>query len=130
MADLSSVVSFLTGSFLAGMSASLLLAFRGPARLPGVFAGPFTTFAGGLEAVAAPASVAELSLDVPGALLLSTSSEGIQRGHFLASSESAGTSTTSLHGYMRRRRKGGETGIKVTATGKGSTHVVSSPANL
>lgn len=118
MADLSSVVSFFTGSFV-GTSANLLLDFRGPGRRPGVFAGTFTSVAEEADEAPPPGSVFEVPVDGPGALPLRTPIEGVQRGHFLVSSESAGTSTTSLDdGRMRMRGNGGETRMDAMTSSK------------
>lgn len=93
MADLSSVVSFLTGSFFEGMSASLLLALRGPGRFARGFAATGEAVEGSGTSVTPLASDVEATVDVDTSL---ASVNGFHRGHFLASSESAGTSFTSL----------------------------------
>lgn len=93
MADLSSVVSCFTGSFFVGIFPSLPFPLRGPGRLPVGFAGMLAE-ADATEGVPlAVASDVEALASCDGAV--PAASMGCQR-HFLPSSESAGTSSTTL----------------------------------
>ena len=98
MTDLSSVVSLF--AFVAprpGSSASRALGFRGPGRFP---TGGVVPAAAGVDAAvlstpadATAGSSAALDVDTDGCEI---SSCVRHNGHFLASGESSGTSTTSL----------------------------------
>ena len=93
MADLSSVVSFF--AFAAprpGSSTSCVLGFRGPGRFPVEGVGAAGVDDAVLSTVVVVGSAAELDADAD----CDVSSCGRHIGHFFASGESSGTSTTSL----------------------------------
>lgn len=109
IADLSSVVIFLACDAL-GITGSAVRDFRGPGRFApnvGVVvassgAGPGLGSAGGGTALShVPSSVSPLSRQVVGMASDVGRGGDDKRGHFFASSESSGTSTTSLNKAKR-----------------------------
>lgn len=110
MADLSNVVSFLA---FPGKGASCTLGFRGPGRLVGFgFDSDGPAWLLGIGVLAPddegfPVCDADACEAIPSGvgetLLLFPSLSGRHRGHFLASSESSGTSFISLDDTCRRQ---------------------------
>ena len=128
-ADISNVVSFFPFWEPAdGGSASCTFGLRRPGRLAGVCVG--TTEVDAASAAAAATSGGVSSVDgvgMPEPLSCGTGSSwpfgGFQRGHFLASAESSGTSTTSLSLRSQRLIQ------KAVKPRNGNAHTTSSPAN-
>jgi len=91
MADLSNVDSFLAlCDEEVGREGSEVFGLRGPGRLP-FDVGPI-----GADAATLGTDFAFNGSDDPGTEMDASSSGGCHSGHFLASTESSGTSTTSL----------------------------------